>query len=40
MLLAGFQASGTLGRFLQNGAKAVRIQGEEIRVAARIRMID
>jgi metallo-beta-lactamase family protein len=40
VLLAGFQASGTLGRFLQNGAKAVRIQGEEIRVAARIRMID
>jgi metallo-beta-lactamase family protein len=40
VLLAGFQANGTLGRFLQNGAKAVRIQGEEIRVAARIRMID
>ena len=36
----GFQANGTLGRFLQNGTKAVRIQGEEIRVAARIRMID
>jgi metallo-beta-lactamase family protein len=40
VLLTGFQAHGTLGRFLQNGAKAVRIQGEEIRVAARIRMID
>ncbi|SFP09766.1 metallo-beta-lactamase family protein [Bradyrhizobium sp. Ghvi] len=40
VLLAGFQSNGTLGRFLQNGAKAVRIQGEEIRVAARIRMID
>ncbi|MDE2377668.1 MBL fold metallo-hydrolase [Bradyrhizobium sp.] len=40
VLLAGYQANGTLGRFLQNGAKAVRIQGEEIRVAARIRMID
>jgi metallo-beta-lactamase family protein len=40
VLLTGFQANGTLGRFLQNGAKAVRIQGEEIRVAARIRMID
>jgi len=40
VLLSGFQAHGTLGRFLQDGAKAVRIQGEEIRVAARIRMID
>lgn len=40
VLLAGFQANGTLGRFLQDGAKAVRIQGEEIKVAARIRMID
>lgn len=40
VLLAGFQANGTLGRFLQNGTKAVRIQGEEIKVAARIRMID
>lgn len=40
VLLAGYQANGTLGRFLQNGTKAVRIQGEEIRVAARIRMID
>jgi metallo-beta-lactamase family protein len=40
VLLAGFQAHGTLGRFLQDGAKAVRIQGEEIKVAARIRMID
>jgi metallo-beta-lactamase family protein len=40
VLLAGFQAQGTLGRFLRDGAKAVRIQGEEIRVAARIRYID
>lgn len=40
VLLVGFQANGTLGRFLEEGAKAVRIQGDEIRVAARIRRID
>ncbi|UZE50439.1 MBL fold metallo-hydrolase [Rhodopseudomonas sp. P2A-2r] len=40
VLLVGFQAQGTLGRFIADGAKAVRIQGEEIRVAARIRQID
>ncbi|MCP3463379.1 MBL fold metallo-hydrolase [Bradyrhizobium sp. CCGUVB23] len=40
VLLTGFQAQGTLGRFLRDGAKAVRIQGEEIKVAARIRYID
>lgn len=37
VLLAGFQAQGTLGRFLRDGARSVRIQGEEVRVAAHIR---
>jgi metallo-beta-lactamase family protein len=40
VLLTGFQAQGTLGRFLNEGVKAVRIQGEQIKVAARIRRID
>jgi metallo-beta-lactamase family protein len=40
VLLSGFQARGTLGRFLEEGAKAVRIQGEEIKVAARIAPFD
>jgi metallo-beta-lactamase family protein len=40
VLLTGFQAQGTLGRFLNDGAKSVRIQGDEIKVNARIRRID
>ncbi len=40
VMLVGFQAQGTLGRILLDGAKSVRIQGEEIKVNARIRQID
>jgi metallo-beta-lactamase family protein len=40
VLLVGFQAQGSLGRILQDGANAVRIQGDEISVKARIRAIE
>lgn len=39
-MLAGFQAQGSLGRILVDGASRVRIQGEEIEVNARIRQLD
>jgi len=40
ILLVGFQAQGTLGRILLDGARRVRVMGEDVQVKARIRSID
>nr|WP_321463519.1 MBL fold metallo-hydrolase [uncultured Cohaesibacter sp.] len=40
LLLVGYQAEGSLGRLLINGAQKVRIQGEEIRIRGKVRQIE
>ncbi|TVR07878.1 MAG: MBL fold metallo-hydrolase [Salinarimonadaceae bacterium] len=40
VMIVGFQAQGTLGRILQDGADRVRIMGDEVEVRARIRTLD
>jgi len=40
IMMAGYQAQGSLGRILIDGASRVRIQGEEIHVKARITHFD
>jgi len=40
VLFVGFQAAGTRGRALLDGAKAVRIHGRDVPVAARVEQLD
>ncbi|MFA6386788.1 MAG: MBL fold metallo-hydrolase [Candidatus Paceibacterota bacterium] len=39
ILLIGYQSVGTLGRSIENGAKEVRIMGEDVRIKAKVEMI-
>ncbi len=39
LLLVGYQAVGSVGRLLQDGAKTIRIDGTMVRVNARVRVI-
>lgn len=40
VLLVGYQAPATLGHLLAGGARAVRIQGDDIKVRAQVRQVD
>lgn len=40
LLLTGYQSQGTLGRLIQDGARSVRINGQDIPVKARVVFID
>lgn len=40
VVLAGYQAQGTLGRLLADGVHAVRIQGDDIKVRATVKQTD
>nr|WP_321457620.1 MBL fold metallo-hydrolase [uncultured Cohaesibacter sp.] len=40
LLLVGYQAEGSLGRLLMEGARKVRIQGEEIIIRGKVRQIE
>jgi metallo-beta-lactamase family protein len=39
-MLPGFQAAGTRGRSLQNGARTIRIHGQDVLVRVRVETID